>query len=190
MEEGFGVTAITRMFLTKYRLQAVSRTQSFFGARVIATFSIHCHRRSERPKEGQEKEKQIVGRSQGEPKRLRKETGAALRVHHAPFWNYLIKKSCMLPYFLQIGKYLSEPGKKNIVGFAQICKEKLKENFNFSQRIILCDHCIFSFFGAKNRQNSRIWSFQRPETVYESPQSSPILAIWCTIFRTENVMFS
>lgn len=87
------------------------------------------------------------------------------------------------PYRLQIGQSLWERNKENRVVFAQVRQEKLKETTNLLQCFVISDECSFSLHGPVNNQNCRIWDFQRLETVYELPRSSPTLVVWCTNFK-------
>ena len=39
--------------------------------------------------------------------------------------------------------------------------------------------------GAVNKQNVRVWGTQRPDVVYESPQSTESPIVWCALSKTE-----
>lgn len=75
------------------------------------------------------------------------------------------------------GQKLWETDKEIIDQFAQLVKQKLQENPDFLNYIWSSDEFILILHGAKNKQNCMIWSSNRLETIYESPQSSPTLIV-------------
>lgn len=186
MAEGHGGTAIQRKFFTKYRIKAPSRRTINLWYQSYTDRGSHSHRGGNgRPTIGDDKQNQIEEMFQADPRRSLREVGAVVGVHHTTVWHFLRNKLKLYPYRLQIGQQLSETDKNNRVTFAQLCKERLQENPNFLKRIVFSDECIFSLKGAVNKHNCRIWGSQRPETVYESPQSSPTLMVWCAISENE-----
>lgn len=74
---------------------------------------------------------------------------------------------------------------ENRVAFAQLCKEKLQEKPTFLKRFALSDDCSLPLHGEVEKQNCRNCGTQRPEIVYESPQTSPTLMDWGTSSENE-----
>jgi len=104
---------------------------------------------------------------------------------HTTIWTFLRKELKMFPYKLQIGQQLSDLDKSNRIQFAQFCREQLNEDSGYLRRIIFSDECSFSLSGGVNKQNCRIWGTERPSTVYESPQSSASIMVWCALSKKE-----
>lgn len=140
-----------------------------------------------RPTVGVENQKQIQDMFKAYPRRSLRGVGAVVGVYHTTVCHFLRNNLKLFPYHLQFGRQLSETDKEKQVAFAQLCKKRLQENQNFLKRIVFFDECSLSLHGTANKKNCTIWGSQNIKTVYESPQSSPTLMVWCAISKNEVV---
>ena len=179
---GHGPTAIRRLHRTKYGGAPPSRTSISQWVTDYEECGTHAHRGGNgRPSFSDAKKAQIKQLFHDNPKRSLRDVASEVHVHHTTVWAIVRKELNMFPYRLQIAPQLSDADKTNRLAFAHLIKQKLQENPDFLQRILYSDECGFSLWGAVNKQKVHVWGTQRPDIVYQSPQSTESLMVWCAV---------
>ena len=184
--EGYRPTAIQRLFRTKYECNAPSRKSILKWVEDYRSRGSHSHRGGNgRPGISEEKRSQIKEMFQTNPRRSLRDVAREVSLPHTTVWNVIRKQLNMFPYRLQIAQQLSHDDKTNRLNFAQFLQAELVEDSHYLERIVFSDECSFSLGGAVNKQNCRIWGSERPDTVYESPQSTQSIMVWCALSKNE-----
>lgn len=161
MAKGYRGETIQPKIFTKYRLTVPSRRTINLRYQLYKDRGSHSHRYdNEGPRVRVKIQNRIEEMSKAETRRSLREVGAVVGVHHTIVWHSLGNKFKRFHNRLQVVQRQSETDKGTIIAFAQLFKEKWKEN----PRVV-------------NKRCCRIWGSQRLETVYESPQSSATLLI-------------
>jgi len=183
---GNGTTAIRRLFETKYGKPVPSRPTIEKWFEDYQTRGTHSHRGGNgRPNISEEKRQEIKRLITEDPQRSLRNVGRIVSLPHTTVWYFLRKQLNMFPYRLQIAQQLSEVDKTNRLNFAQLCQTNMLENSAYLESIVFSDECSVSLGGAVNKQNCRIWGTERPDTVYQSPQSTQSIMVWCAMSRHE-----
>ena len=184
--EGNGPTAIQRLFRTKYQTHAPSRKIIKKWVEDYHKRGSHAHRGGNgRPQISDEKKAEIKQLFSDNPRRSLREVGRTVSLPHTTIWYFLRKELGMFPYRLQMAQQLSDDDKTNRLTFVQRIHQKIIEDPEFLNKIIFSDECSISLEGGVNKQNCRIWGSERPDTVYQSPQSAQSIMVWCALSKKE-----
>ena len=175
-----------RMFRSKYKKKAPSRDSIARWADEYRLRGGHAHRGGNgRPQITSAQKNMIRNMFLSNPKVSIRYVAGQTNISYGTIWNYLRKELGFYPYKLQMGTQLSDEDKINRVSFATFSRSKLSNNSAFLKQIVFSDECHFSLSGRVNKQNCRIWGTERPQVVYEAPQSAPSIMVWCAISEKE-----
>lgn len=182
--EGYGKTAFQRRFRTKYNKSPPSRHAIQNWIKEYRTRGNQNHMGGNgRPQISQQEKHAIKQLFENNPKISLRYVEAQLGVPKSIVWRFLREELHLFPYKLQIGTQLSDHDKAARVEYAQDCLTKLGNDPEYLNRIIYSDECHILLAGGVNKQNYRIWGSQRPQEVYQAPQSAPSLMVWCAISK-------
>jgi hypothetical protein len=182
--EGYRETAIQRKFRTKYRKTPPSRGAIRLWRQDYQQRGTHAHRGGNgRPQLSEEKKATIKSMFSDNPRLSLRQAESQIQVPKSTLWDFLRKELHLYPYKLQMGMALSDEDKQNRITFAHYIRSEFSNNNDYDSRLIFSDECSFSLSGGVNKQNCRIWGSERPQEVYESPQSAPSIMVWCAISK-------
>lgn len=184
--EGYGATAVQRLFVNLYNRHPPARSTIRLWREDYEARGSHRHRGGNgRPRISIEVRNQIRILFNNDPRRSLREVAEETGVSHATVWNFLRKELKMFPYKLQMATALTEDHKIRRKQFAQYCRRELRNDSQYLNRVLFSDECQFSLSGSVNKQNCRVWGTERPNLVFDTPQNSPSVMVWCALSRRE-----
>lgn len=184
--EGYRGTAVQRKFRTKYNREPPSRAAIAMWRADYENRGTHAHRGGNgRPQINAQTKATITTMFQENPRISLRFVSQQVGVCHATVGNFIRKELGLFPYKLQTGVQLSAQDRQNRLAFAHYCQRELRSDPMFLKRIVFSDECCFSLSGFVNKQNTRIWGSERPAEVYETPQNTPSVMVWCAVSQYE-----
>ena len=185
MTEGYGATAVQRLFRDDYSRAPPDRSTIRLWRADYQQRGTHTHRGGNgRPQISAQTKNRIRKLFDDNPRTSLRATAAASSVEHAMIWNFLRKELGRFPYKLQMGTSLMEDHKMRRKSFAHYCRRELINDAGYLESIVFSPYeCKISLPGSVNKQNCRIWWSKRPNELYEMLENSPSVMVWFTLSK-------
>ena len=96
---------------------------------------------------------------------------------HTIVWNIFRRVLRLFKYKLHMSTALTDDHVLSRPRFYRYCRQQLRNDKNYLERIIFSEECKYSLSELVNKQNCRIWGTHRKFDVYETLHNSPSVMI-------------
>lgn len=124
---------------------------------------------------------QVRADTQARPNVSLSKRSTQLELSKTSLWRILKKDLSLFRYKIQITQHLKDTDPPLRLRYAQSVANKVTQDPNFWQKIVMSDEAQFTLYGSVNRQNIRFWAAENPCVIHQQPLYDKKVTVWCGI---------